>query len=106
MNNVTLTISGRQYTVACAPGEEPHIRSLGEMIQAKISTVGEFPGQSEQRNLLFAALLLADELVEIKAQNGSAEPPQPDAPAVHRLDEIALRLENLAGQLEGSAATS
>lgn len=106
MNNVTLTISGRQYTVACAPGEEPHIRVLGEMIQAKISTMGEFPGQSEQRNLLFAALLLADELVEMKAQSGSAAHPQPDEPAVQRLGGIALRLENLAVQLEGSPATS
>ena len=29
MSNVTLTVSGRQFTVACAEGEEAHIRKLG-----------------------------------------------------------------------------
>ena len=27
MSNVTLAIGGRNYTVACAPGEEEHIGS-------------------------------------------------------------------------------
>lgn len=98
MSNVKLAIGGRQFTVACAEGEEAHVRGLGEMIAAKIGTMGDISSQSETRMLLFAALLLADELHETTARLGSAAPrPNGDA---RRLEAIAERLENLASRLE------
>ncbi len=70
MSNVTLTIGGRHYTVACAAGEEAHIEKLGGAIDAKLQGTPGLSGQSEARTLLFAALLLADELHE--ARGGAA----------------------------------
>lgn len=105
MSNVKLAIGGRQFTVACAEGEEGHVTGLGEMIAAKIETMGDLSSQSESRMLLFAALLLADELHEANGRRGSAAPsqtaPQPSAPSAGRLEAIAERLENLADRLEG-----
>ncbi|MFV4725644.1 cell division protein ZapA, partial [Mycobacterium tuberculosis] len=75
MSNVTLQIGGRSFTVACAPGEEDHIAGLGRMIDAKLHSVGSTAGQSESRILLFAALLLADELHEMRG--GGPVPPAP-----------------------------
>lgn len=101
MSNVTLTIGGRDFVVATAQGEEAHITRLGRMIDAKLSEMGEQTGLSESRMLLFAALLLADELHETRQAGG--EPPQSamSEDSGLRLGEIAERLENLAGRLEG-----
>lgn len=91
MSNVSLSIGGRNYTVACAEGEEDHILGLGRMIDAKIAQMEGLSAQGETRMLLFAALLLADDLHETRAADG-------DSTLI--LDQVAERLENLAGRLE------
>jgi cell division protein ZapA len=105
MSNVKLAIGGRQFTVACAEGEEDHVTGLGEMIAAKVGTMADSNGQNEARMLLFAALLLADELHEATVRSSPGETPAALAAFDHhsseRLDAIAERLENLAVRLEG-----
>ena len=107
MSNVELHIGGRDFRVACAPGEEAHISELGQMIDAKVSGMG-MAGQSEARMLLFASLLLADEVDEAKNRGGSAaspspasSPSQPDPALAERLEAIAAALEKCAVALEG-----
>ena len=67
--------------------------------------MGDMTGQAESRMLLFASLLLADELHEAgggKAATAAAAAPAQIAPAMAlRLDELATSLENLATRLEG-----
>ena len=101
MSNVTLTIGGRFYTVACAEGEEAHIEALGRIIDGKLHDMPNLSGQSEARTLLFAALLLADELHE---QRSGAAPPAAaaDPQAAETLESLAERLESLAGHLESA----
>jgi len=114
MSNVALIIGGRTFTVACAEGEEDHVSGLGRMIDAKLNAMGELSGQSETRMLLFAALLLADEVHDARSQPGGASPPDVEGPdaerssptpilpenSAERLEAIAIRLENLASRLE------
>jgi cell division protein ZapA len=97
MSNVTLTIGGRFYTVACAEGEEAHIEALGRTIDGKLASLPNMSGQSEPRTLLFAALLLADEVHELRS--GTA--PAADDRAADALEVLAGRLEALAAELEG-----
>jgi cell division protein ZapA len=94
VSNVKLPIAGREYTVACSPGEETHISMLGRMIDAKLSTLPN-TGQSEARSFLYAALLLADELHELRAA--------PGAETAETLEALADRLEGLAAELESKA---
>lgn len=103
MSNVTLDIGGRRYTIACAAGEESHIARLGAAINTRLATIPNVSGQSEARSLLFAALLLADELHEAGTR-APASAPQVDAAGP--LEKLADRLESLASQLEASAAAS
>lgn len=108
MSNVTLEIGGRAFAVSCADGEEPHIAMLGRMIDERARKIGSTQG--EARTLLFAALMLADELHEA---HRNAPPPGASAPvaitedhsevlavAAQRVDAIATRIENLAAALE------
>lgn len=95
MKNVSLSIGGRDYRVACAAGEEAHIARLGAMIDRKLLQMPGLANQSEQRMLLYAALLLADEVHEL--QRASRQDPA-DAEA---LEQVARVLESVAARLEG-----
>ena len=103
MSNVVLHIGGREYKVACADGEEAHIADLGRLIDRKLSEMSGSGTMSEPRLLLFAALLLADEVHELRQNAGST--PAPAASPAPALASIAERLEKLADALESSAAT-
>ncbi len=106
MSNVDVSIGGREFKVACAAGEEGHIRDLGKMIDDKVSGLG-MGGQSEGRMLLFASLLLADEVHEAKFRGRSGEASAPaaspteDPELAERLESIAAALEKCAAHLEG-----
>ena len=98
MSNVTLDIAGRKFTVACAEGEESHISMLGRAINAKLLDMPNIANQSEARALLYAALLLADEIHELKQGNGGGAEPAPEV--ADGLEALAARLETMASQLE------
>lgn len=100
MSNVTLDIAGRKYTIACAEGEEPHIEMLGASIDNKLSKLDNLTGQSPERILLYAALLLADELHEA---TGSA-PAGPGEEFAVQLEALAERMEGIAAEMEGHSA--
>lgn len=111
MSDVQLMIGGRSYMVACQDGQEAHIRQLGEAIEAKLSTLHQNVRQNEPRTLLFAALLLADELHELRnrpalvpAPAPAPAPPPEDLFTAPALEALANKLENLATSLEGGIA--
>ena len=98
MSNVTLQVGGRGYIVACAAGEEAHVEQLGSLIDGKIRELTT-AGHNEVRLLLFASLLLADELQELKSGKPIAAPTD-DGTQAAALEAIATRLENCATALE------
>ncbi len=104
MSNVSFSIGGRRFTVACAAGEEAHIAELGRAVDSRVAALGGPGGQGETRMLLFAALTLADELHE---QHKQADERLQTVPAhrelAARLTRIAEALENMAGRLEAEA---
>ena len=108
MSNVTLSIGGRDHAVACGPGEEDHVRYLGQLIDAKVAQMEGATAQSDARLLLFSALLLADEVHELKqaltaaeiAAEAVAKEPTDLTPL---LEALATRLEKLASNLETTA---
>ena len=101
MSNVRLSIGGRSFTVACADGEEAHVGELGCLIDDKVSAAG-LGGQTESRMLLYASLLLADEVHELQNRTSAAISENLQA----RLLQIAGRIENLADLLESGAANA
>jgi len=101
MAEVELTIAGRPYRVACRNGEEENLRAAGALVDAKsreaLSGLGTL---SESRQLLFAALLLADQIVDGRAAD---LPVTPDPALAQQAERLAERLESLADALEQSA---
>lgn len=103
MGMVAFTVSGRRYELACRDGEEARLRTLAAMVDQKAIEAGRALGEaSEPRQLLFAALLLADELSDLR--DGAAPPPDDGTAAA--IDTIARQIETLAERLENGAARS
>ena len=104
-------IGGRKYELACRDGDEDRLRALGEMVDRKAAEVGKsMGGLNEVRQLLYAALLLADELNEEVAKAKAAPAPAPataDPEVVAMVvEELAARVEALAARLENNAANA
>ena len=98
MAEVNLTIAGRSYQVGCRAGEEDNLVAAAQMVDAKsreaLSGLGTL---SESRQLLFASLLLADQLLE---KPGAAAAISLDPDLAPRIEALAKRIESLALSLE------
>ncbi|MEP7316880.1 MAG: cell division protein ZapA [Sphingomicrobium sp.] len=99
MANIRLEIAGRSYEVACRDGEEENLRSAAKLVDAKSrEALAGLGALSESRQLLFASLLIADQMLE--KPGSAAASAEPDlAP---RVEAFADRLEKLADTLEAS----
>ena len=102
MAEIDVFIAGRSYRVACRDGEEDALRKAAALVDAKSREAIQGLGTlSEARQLLFASLLLADQMVE---DGRTPEPVLPDPALAERAERIADRLESLAEALEREAA--
>lgn len=113
---VNLKIAGKDYQVACDDGQEEHLRLLADDIDDRVRSLlfsmGSNPG--EEMALLMTALTMADELLESKEQadHWRAQASQQrhiasdsrmvemEAAMTVTLEEIALRIEKIADQIE------
>ena len=100
MAEVELTIAGRHYRVACRAGEEDNLRAAAALVDAKSKEALDGLGTlSESRQLLFASLLLADQIIDGREVD---LPSGPDPALADRATKIAERIESLADALEAA----
>ncbi|MGB0498019.1 MAG: cell division protein ZapA [Rubricella sp.] len=132
MPEVSVDIGGRAYVVACDPGQEDALRTAAALLGREAHTVNASAGMvPESRMLLMAGLMLADRMreqdiamaelkdriraVEMRAERAEADAARTsdttaqsglfeaeDTQARALLERIALELETLADDLEGS----
>jgi cell division protein ZapA len=116
MAQVTLRINGYAYTLGCQDGEEDHLHAMAAEVDRRIDSVKASAGPSgEARMLVIAALLLADDVHEMREKlhaAGSAAPnehtgmpgakpaPAADSKLSRRLGKLAKRAEDIAAGLE------
>jgi cell division protein ZapA len=75
MAQVSVTINGRQFRMACEDGEEAHLTRLAEDLDARITRLRDRFGEiGDTRLTVMAALTLADELSETKEKLTRLEP--------------------------------
>jgi cell division protein ZapA len=75
MSQISVTINGRQFRMACETGEEARLTRLAEDIDARIATLrARFGEIGDTRLTVMAALALADELSEVKERLQRLEP--------------------------------
>ena len=103
MSEITLTVGGRAFPVSCADGEEDHVRRLAAVVDGKMAG----SSASDAQNLLFAALILADEADEVRRtaspSTDTSRSGETDEKRFAQLEALAARIESLAGVLEKAA---
>ena len=110
MSQVSVTIDGRKYRLACNEGEEARLESLAGMIDEKIGEMRTAFGEiGDQRLVIMAALTIADNLAEARdeaaAQRKRSDDAEQRAQALaSSLDELGSRLESVAARLAGAEA--
>jgi len=103
---VTVKINGYSYTLGCEDGQETHLTNMATDVQSRVDSIKALGGHSgEGRLLALAALLMADELhdLRVEAENLRAQASKPskaDAATAKRLGKLAAKAEDIAGQLE------
>jgi cell division protein ZapA len=104
MAQVTLRINGYAYTLGCQDGEEKHLEAMGAEVSNRIDGVRAAAGPSgEARMLVMAALMMADDIFELRRKLQEAEAavaPKPDPKLGRKLNRMAKRAEEIAEGLE------
>jgi cell division protein ZapA len=69
LGQVSVTLNGRTYRLECGAGEEAHLIALAEYLGSNVDTMKRKFGQvGDDRLILMAALMVTDELWEVRRQ--------------------------------------
>ena len=112
---VQIEINGRRYAIGCDEGQEDHVLRLARYFDEHVKRLASSVGQiGDQRLFLMGALIVADEMHDLKVRLDKAEAEIArlsdvraqaaqaalDPAPVTALDGAAGRLEALAARLE------
>jgi cell division protein ZapA len=113
MPRVDITLNGRNYLIGCEEGQEARLRQLAGYLEGQVRAVAaRAPLAGEGQTLAMAALLVTDQLFDLKAEfdalaAAASQPAQPAGMApedeemvVAAVDHLAKRIEDIAARLE------
>lgn len=104
MAQVTIKINGYAYNIGCKDGEEAHLFAMAEEIEERVAKARAIGSQSgEARLLVMAALLMADELHDLKMDMKAGQRGRSVAAvkaAEDRMRRLAARAEAIAATVE------
>ncbi|HEV7437371.1 MAG TPA: cell division protein ZapA [Pseudorhizobium sp.] len=121
MAQVTVTIDGKAYRMACEEGQEDHLTDLaGRLDQYVAHLKSQFGEIGDLRLTVMAGIMIMDELAEVKRKlaereaeihqvrstlAGETEHQQSSEMVLaSTLSELAGRIESLTGKLSGRGA--
>ena len=117
MAQVTVSLNGRRYDIACDDGQEEHLTRLASYVDKRVTELVASVGQvGEARLLVMASLLVADELADTYAKldalradpaagGGGTDPEgqrEADAAAASEIEDLARRVEDVADRLKAT----
>jgi cell division protein ZapA len=105
---VTVKINGYSYTVGCEDGQEDHLMAMAAQVESRIDSIKALGSSSgEQRLLVLAALLMADELHDtrqeadnLRALLAKADRGKAEGESARKLSKLAARAEQIANGLD------
>lgn len=109
MVQVTVTINGRGYQIACDEGQQQHLANLAADLDRRVGELTHAMGQiGDTRLLVMVGLLLADELAETQANleaeraKAASLPPEVEETLAGGIEMLAQRIEDIAARLEAT----
>ncbi len=114
MAQVTVTIDGKAYRMACEEGQESHLMELADKFDRYVSHLkGQFGEIGDLRLTVMAGIMVMDELSDVSRRLAKAEGEleriartrDDDKAATARTEEmLAATLEELTARIQGIAA--
>ncbi len=121
MAQVTVTIDGKAYRMACDEGQEEHLTDLAERFDRYVAHLKDSFGEiGDQRLTVMAGIMVMDEFAELQKRvkgmesevgtlrktrdDALTKADKNDAALTGALTSLAERMEALAGKLTGQAA--
>lgn len=114
MAQVTVTIDGKAYRMACEEGQESHLMELADKFDRYVSHLkGQFGEIGDLRLTVMSGIMVMDELSEVSRRLAKAEGEldriartrDDDKAATVRTEEmLAATLEELTARIQGIAA--
>lgn len=114
MAEVTITINGRNYGIACDDGQEQRVLELGEYINERLSTIASAGAATTESHLLvLTSLVLADEIHELLEGNTVQQapatnpahiiPPEEQQALGNAVEHLNQRVLQIANRLKDAA---
>jgi cell division protein ZapA len=78
MRQVNITLGGKSHKLQCRPGDEDRVRELALVLEDRVTALAaQTRSPINERLLVMTALLLLDELYDLKATSGvtASDPP-------------------------------
>lgn len=118
MRRVDFTLNGRGHSLTCEDGQEQRLLELAAYVDARMQELTGGAAGHEVQNLIAICIVLADELMEARAEAKSLRAGHMPAPIVHQpppapvsaltdeakvvaaVDTLAKRIEDIAARLE------
>jgi cell division protein ZapA len=98
VGQVSVTLNDRIYRLVCDDGEEDRLVELATYVKAKVEHLTDEIGNAgQERLMLMAALIIADELWDARAETAAVSASAASAVAVD--PEPVRRLKSLASKL-------
>lgn len=115
LGQVSITIRGRQYQIACDDGQEAHLARLGRYLDQKAEQILSAAGSvGDALMLVMVSLTVADELADASAElealqsgagvtaQAAAAREEAEKEAAQAINAVSERIERIAARLEGS----
>ena len=106
MAQVNVTVNKQSFRIACEDGQEDRLLDLAKILDNKVSElVGQVGQVGQNRLLVMAALVIADELVDLRDLSQQADQEfsvETDQKAALQIEELSKRIENIADWADGA----
>lgn len=108
MAEISITINGRNFGIACDDGQERRVQDLARYVDMRLKEIARAGAASNESHLLvLTAIILADEIADMKATGNAL--PQPSQTGVRITEDeeeaIVSAIDLLAGRIDQIAAS-
>lgn len=112
MAEINLNINGRSYGIACDDGQERRVTELGRYVDQRLKEIARAGAATNESHLLvLTAIILADEIFDLKDGLNALEERATDPMAIRitqedeetivsAIDHLAARIDSIAGNLQ------
>jgi len=109
MAEISITINGRNYGIACDDGQEQRVKQLAAYVDSRLKDIARAGAASNESHLLvLTSIILADEIADMRASGASPMAPavgvqisdQEEEAIISAIDLLAARIDAIAGNLQ------